>query len=213
MKNKTHFYLSGIIALTVFAFFSYLVRFSTDRLSSIDQSLTDAIRYFYPIGTSFFLGVTKFGNPAVVIIIFLIILTLLIYKKYSIEAIWFGAGVVGIAGILNFLIKLIFMRERPTLEHLVTEHSYSFPSGHSTGSMVLYGTLIFLLPIFIQNKTLLRSLQFFLGLFILSIGVSRIFIGVHFPSDVLGGFSLGLAWLLLTYPIYKNAKDKHIIKE
>lgn len=105
------------------------------------------------------------------------------------------------------------MRERPTLEHLVTEHSYSFPSGHSTGSMVLYGTLIFLLPIFIQNKTLLHSLQFFLGLFILSIGVSRIFIGVHFPSDVLGGFSLGLAWLLLTYPIYKNAKDKHKIKE
>ena len=120
-----------------------------------------------------------------VIVIFLIILSLLIYKKYSIEAIWFGAGVVGIAGILNFLIKLIFMRERPTLEHLVTEHSYSFPSGHSTGSMVLYGTLIFILPIFIQNKTLLRSLQFFLGLFILSIGVSRIFIGVHFPSDVL----------------------------
>ncbi len=100
------------------------------------------------------------------------------------------------------------MRDGPTFSHLVSESSYSFPSGHSTGSMILYGTLIFLLPHLINNKTVRFLLQFILGLIILSVGISQNYFRVHFPSDVLGGFYLlGLTWLCYTYPSYLKKKE------
>lgn len=67
---------------------------------------------------------------------------------------------------------------------------------------MFYGTILLILPIFIKNKTVRLCVQILLGIEIFMIGVSRIYLGVHFPSDILGGFCLGLAWLLLSYPIY-----------
>ncbi|MGI6154775.1 MAG: phosphatase PAP2 family protein, partial [Enterococcus lemanii] len=114
---------------------------------------------------------------------------------------------IGIAGVLNPLLKLFFNRTRPsTLAPLITEHSLSFPSGHATASMVLYGSLFFLLPLFIDSKFVQYALRSLLVLIILSIGVSRIYLGVHFPTDIIGGFSLSLSWLLLTFPIYQEKR-------
>lgn len=206
MKNKLYLQFYGSCALVLFASLGYIVKFYASWIEPFDTFITNGVRSLQPTWTTFFLWVTKFGNPLTVILIFLAILFVLLYGKRYAEAIWYSAGVIGIAGIFNPLIKLLFMRERPTLEHLVSEHSYSFPSGHSTGSMILYGTLIFLVPIFIQNKTWQRIIQLLLGVFILSIGISRIYLGVHFPSDVIGGFSVGLGWLLLTYPIYEEKR-------
>ena len=72
----------------------------------------------------------------------------------------------------------------------------------AVGSTLFYGTILLILPIFIKNKTVRLCVQILLGIGIFMIGVSRIYLGVHFPSDILGGFCLGLAWLLLSYPIY-----------
>jgi undecaprenyl-diphosphatase len=72
--------------------------------------------------------------------------------------------------------------------------------------MVLYGTLIFLIALFIQNRYLKLGLQLILGSCILLIGISRVYLGVHFPSDIIGGFSLGLGWLLLSYPYYQKQR-------
>lgn len=73
-------------------------------------------------------------------------------------------------------------------------------------SMILYGTIIFILPEIIEEKKFTRILQIILGIFILLIGMSRIYLGVHFPTDIVGGYSLGLAWLLFTYPIYDQKR-------
>lgn len=139
-------------------------------------------------------------------ILFLAVLVILLYGKQYTEAIWLSGGVILVAGILNPVLKLFFLRERPTLEHLVTEHSFSFPSGHAVASMVFYGSLILLLPIFVENKQLRWFLQGLLGLIILSIGMSRIYLGVHYPSDILGGYVLSLSWLLLTFPLYQEQR-------
>lgn len=183
-----------------------IVKFSPELLNGFDQTITTFIRSLYPKLNSFFIGYTKLANPMTVATIAVIIGALLAIKKYYIEAGWLLINTAFTAGILNSLIKLIFMRERPTLEHLVVEHSYSFPSGHSTGSMLLYGTIIMLLPLFIKKKAICRSLQLLLGIGILLIGISRVYLGVHFPSDILGGFCFGLSWLLLTYPIYQKVQ-------
>ncbi|WP_086349952.1 phosphatase PAP2 family protein [Candidatus Enterococcus clewellii] len=206
MKHKTTYQLTGSAFLLVFILLGTIVKFSPERLNGFDQTLTALIRTPYPALNQLFIGYTKLANPMTVAVIAVIIGCLLALKKHYIEAGWLLINTGFAAGILNSLIKLVFMRERPTLEHLVVEHSYSFPSGHSTGSMLLYGTIIMLLPLFIKKKSICRSLQLLLGIGILFIGISRIYLGVHFPSDILGGFSFGLSWLLLTYPLYQKAR-------
>ena len=202
MKNKLYYQFLGSFFLLIFMFLGYVVRFYPSWLISFDQLFTKIIRFPYPHLNQFFIWYTKFANPLTIGIIAIVIVFLLIKGQYYVEAIWLGINTALIAGTLNPLIKLVFQRSRPTLDHLVSEHSFSFPSGHSTGSMLLYGTIIFLLPQFIKQKTTCVFLQIILSIAILLIGISRIYVGVHYPSDVLGGFSLGLAWLFLTYPIY-----------
>lgn len=98
------------------------------------------------------------------------------------------------------------MRARPTLGHLVVEYSYSFPSGHAATSMILYGSLILILPALMQKKYLRSLLQLILAFIIINVGISRVYLGVHFPSDILGGYLLSLSWLFFTYPFYKAKK-------
>lgn len=202
MKNKWYYSILGSLFLVAFLFLGYLVRFQPDWLTGIDQSITTLIRTPYPHANTFFIFVTKLANPLTISLITLSLCCLLYKQHYFTELGWLLINTAVIAGLLNPLLKLLFMRQRPTLTHLVSEHSYSFPSGHSAGSMLLYGTLIFLCPQFIKNSHWCLFFQLLLGCGILFIGISRIYVGVHFPSDVLGGFCLGLAWLLLTYPIY-----------
>ncbi|KAF1303351.1 phosphatase PAP2 family protein [Enterococcus sp. JM9B] len=204
MKNKVYTQFIGSCFLLLFVFLGYVVKFYPQWVSGFDSVLTDLVRSPYPHWNDFYLWITKFGNPSTVIILTLAFLIVLAIGKHYAETAWLGIGVLGIAGILNPLIKLVFTRERPTLLHLVTEHSYSFPSGHSTGSMVLFGTLIFLVPTLFTSTTARWIARIFLGFIILAIGISRIYLGVHFPSDIIGGYSLGLGWLFLTYPLYQK---------
>ena len=118
-----------------------------------------------------------------------------------------------VSGIGNHLLKLFFHRARPTiLPHMVTEHSFSFPSGHATASTLLYGTLIFVMALFFKEKTPRLIAQIIVGLLIFSIVVSRIYLGVHYPSDVLAGVLFGSSWLLFTYPYYKHKKLAYDLK-
>lgn len=202
MKNKLYYQFAGSCFLVVFMFLGYVVRFYPSWLNGFDQTITALVRTPYPSANQFFIWYTRFADPLTVGILSLAIAFILFRGKYYAEMLWLLLNTGLIAGVANPLIKLLFMRPRPTLNHLVTEHSYSFPSGHSTGSVLLYGTIILLLPQFIKQKKLCLLLQILLGLGIFLIGISRIYVGVHFPSDVLGGFCFGLAWLLMTYPIY-----------
>ena len=99
--------------------------------------------------------------------------------------------------VLYTCIKYIIQRPRPTGFRLIAERGFSFPSGHSLSSMVFYGFLIFLVQYKIKNPTQKHILSVLLGGIILMIGMSRIYLGVHYTSDVLAGFSLGLAYLIV----------------
>lgn len=202
MKNKLYYQFSGSCFLLLFMFLGYTVRFYPSWLTPFDQKITEIVRLPYPHLNQFFIWYTKFANPLTIGLIAVAIVILLIRGKYYAESVWLLINTALVAGVVNPLIKLIFQRARPTIQHLVSEHSFSFPSGHSSGSMLLYGTIIFLLPQFIKQKKICLFMQILLGIGILLIGISRIYVGVHYPSDVVGGFCLGLAWLFLTYPIY-----------
>lgn len=206
-KNKLYYQFAGSCFLLFFTFLGYTVKFYPQWLKPFDTWVIEQIGSLRPQLTSFFLWITQFANPLTVVLLGLALLFVLLYGKQYAEVIWLSGGVIGIAGVLNPLLKLFFNRTRPSiLAPLITEHSLSFPSGHATASMVLYGSLFFLLPLFIDSKFVQYALRSLLVLIILSIGVSRIYLGVHFPTDIIGGFSLSLSWLLLTFPIYQEKR-------
>ena len=109
-------------------------------------------------------------------------------------------------GLLVLLLKNIYQRPRPALLHLVEEKGFSFPSGHSLASTLVLGSLIIIVGQHVKNKTARYCLQGLLVLGIVTIVVSRIYVGVHYPSDVLGSMILGFAVLQFEYPLYDRLR-------
>ena len=137
--------------------------------------------------------ITNFGGA-----IFLSIATVMLFlfiknKKIGLSII---SNIV-IITVLNQLLKRILQRPRPTEFRIVEETGYSFPSGHSMVSMAFYGYLIYLIYKYIKNKYVKWTLITILSILICLIGISRIYLGVHYTSDVLGGFLLSISYLVV----------------
>lgn len=137
--------------------------------------------------------ITNFGGA--IWLLLLIILSLIVFKNKKIKI----ALVLNliIATALNFILKNIVQRPRPTEFRIIEETGYSFPSGHSMVSMAFYGYLIYLTYKYIKNKYLKFGIITLLSLLIISIGISRIYLGVHYTSDVIAGFLLSIAYLII----------------
>ena len=99
--------------------------------------------------------------------------------------------------LLNYILKQILQRPRPIEYRIIDESGYSLPSGHSMVSMAFYGYLIYLIYKYINNKYLKWSLITLLSLLIISIGISRIYLGVHYTSDVIAGFLVAISYLIV----------------
>ncbi|KPB06716.1 hypothetical protein AAV98_01485 [Bacillus sp. CHD6a] len=113
---------------------------------------------------------------------------------------------------LNTLLKIIFSRDRPSLDQVVEAGFYSFPSGHSMNSMAFYGAIACLCYILI-NKIWLKNTLMICFLFLISlIGLSRIYLGVHYPLDVLGGFFMGASWLLFLLGVWIKISSGELIR-
>lgn len=210
MKKRVTYSVIGGLLLSLFILLSFVLFTEPEALHTMDQSITSAVRFSYPSFNIFFIWYTKLANPLVIAFITGAVFLFLIIKKFYPEATWFLLNFVVIAGVTNPLLKLLFQRERPTLEHLVSESSFSFPSGHSVTSMVVFGTLIFILPVLIKNQAIRYSLQALLGFMILLMGISRVYLGVHYPSDVIGGFLLGSSWVIFSYPFYRQKRESNV---
>lgn len=116
---------------------------------------------------------------------------------------------IGLGGFLvNYVMKLSFQRVRPPNPLIAPLHNFSFPSGHATSAFIFYGLLAYLLWKTNLPKTLKITCGIVLILFSLVIGFSRIYLRLHYPSDVLAGFCIGFAWLLLTIYIFEHLKQR-----
>ena len=137
--------------------------------------------------------ITNFGG-AIFLITLTVILFILIKNKKIGLSIFSNLVIITV---LNQLLKRILQRPRPTEFRIIEETGYSFPSGHSMVSMAFYGYLIYLIYKYVKNKYVKWGLIVLLSILICSIGVSRIYLGVHYTSDVLGGFLVSISYLVL----------------
>jgi len=137
--------------------------------------------------------ITNFGG-ALVLIGTTIILVISIKNRRIGLSIMANLGIV--TG-LNIVLKQIVQRPRPTEYRIVNETGYSFPSGHSMVSMAFYGFLVYLIYKYVKNQYLKIGLITFLSILIISIGISRIYLGVHYTSDVMAGFCISVSYLVL----------------
>lgn len=175
----------------------------TDLLATYDTTITDyVISYRSPNLTSYFKFMTNVGDVygyLIVLVIFLL-LSLLVFKrwKYVVQA----TLVLALATVSNMMLKRFIDRARPGIEHLVSVETLSYPSGHAMSAMAFYGFLIFLVTKFKIHKVIKYALIAILILLILSIGISRIYLGVHFPSDIAGGFIAGFIWVVFCVLVF-----------
>jgi len=148
--------------------------------------------------------ITRLGGATVLITLTIVFLVLIKNKKIGISIV----TNLGIITLLNVLLKNIVQRPRPTEFRMIQETGYSFPSGHSMVSMAFYGYLIYLIYHEIKNKKLKWTLIVLLSILIVTIGTSRIYLGVHYTSDVLAGFAISVSYLV----VYTSVSKRFMLK-
>lgn len=195
------FYLLIFFSFLVFVIgINFFIELTEDlagsELQNFDEEATDYIISFRtPARTSFFQFITDLGDLNGYLIATFLVGVLFFLKLRNWKIILQLVGVTILAALSNVALKRAIDRARPTIEHLVVVKTLSYPSGHAMSAMAFYGFLIYLVSR-IQMSRLLRAILILLFIFlILSIGISRIYLGVHFPSDVVGGYIAGLIWV------------------
>ena len=137
--------------------------------------------------------ITQFGGVIFLIVISSILLIIIKNKKTGL-LIWIN---LTISTLLNQILKFIVQRPRPTEYRIIDETGYSFPSGHSMAAMAFYGLIIYYIFENVKNKKIRNFSCVLLNILILLIGISRIYLGVHYASDVIAGFLASLVYLIV----------------
>lgn len=206
MKDKQTFMMKGSFALLLFMIIGYIVKFYPEMLVSFDQPIQTAIRGDLPETlTLLFRAITHLIDITVIISWVLIVAFIFYRKQWKMES-YLMLGNLTLAGILIVTFKNIYQRPRPEILHLVEEKGFSFPSGHSLAVTIMVGTLIVILSQRIKNTVWRKIVQILLSLYIVSVLVSRIYLGVHYPSDVIASLCVGLGVLFMEFPFYDKLR-------
>ncbi|MDL2310456.1 phosphatase PAP2 family protein [Peptostreptococcaceae bacterium OttesenSCG-928-C18] len=196
-RNKKIFFIATLILVLIVG--TYLTL--NNGYTSFDFNVLSIIRKtIYP--NKIFILFTKLGNPSSYIYILIAISIYLIYKKKYRLLVALIFSVLFSAGLMKIL-KFIFQRERPFEFFTYSEGGYSFPSGHSISSAAFYLTIAQIY----YNKYKNKVITLFISLIPFIIGLSRLVLGVHWPTDVIFGLLLGFSISLISADIYIKNKE------
>ena len=157
--------------------------------------------------TSVIFNFAQIGNIRNLFYISLLIGAILLYKKEKLSFLWFGITIGFVGGVIPLVLKNVVRRARPT-DGLMIRVGYSFPSGHTMGALALYGLIIILAVIYIKKVWLRYTVIISSLTTILIVSWSRIHIGVHFLSDIMGSILLGLSLLILSWLVLSHFREK-----
>ena len=192
MKNKKRYIL---LFLCLILFCIILTNVLNGKIQNFDSNIYSLIRSIASKSMdTFFRIITRFGDEEVLILIAISCLIFIKNRKIG------GSIVINLAGIglINYLLKEMIQRPRPPIElKMVEESSFSFPSGHAMASVAFYGLFIYYIYKYVKNKTIKNIVCTILSVLIFLVGVSRIYLGVHYASDVLAGYLFSIVYLII----------------
>lgn len=205
MNTKPRYYLLvvSLLCMLGFVWMSWLV--SHDKLTKLDHEmisivqgwesawLTSVMKFFTFIGD-------KYQVVILSMIVMLFLFVVLRHRKELMLFIWASIGSV----VLNETLKVIFARERPNIYRLSEQTGYSFPSGHAMAALTLYAVLAYLLWRHVSSRGGRGILLVSAIVVIVIIGISRIYLGVHYPSDIIAGYMMSGCWLALSIWLYEK---------
>jgi len=168
-----------------------------EELARFDETMSDAVGTSTPLpALHAFAALTRLGDPATLVAIGIVVTVVLAWRRQRLLTLGWVVALAGNA-LLNPALKNLFERVRPVHDQgFVVEDGWSFPSGHSSGSVVVYGMLAYVvvrtLPVRWHLPAVLAA-----AAIAFTVACSRVFLRVHFPSDVAAGMASGLAWLMV----------------
>lgn len=202
LDRKSELGLGLTISVLVFAFAVWALSglldavLDNDTLVRVDRAVEDWFHlHDTPLGSSVFSAVTNLGSPVVSVVIAVVAIYLWRVGAYFWLWNWLGANLGGFA--VEYVLKSSVHRSRPQYAaQYLHGHSYSFPSGHTMASTVCYLLLAYLISTHPGATVARRRLAWAVAIaMVAGVGLSRLYLVVHYPSDVLGGLAAGLAWL------------------
>jgi undecaprenyl-diphosphatase len=177
-----------------------------------DVNVFNAVKpYINPGTTKLMLFITFLGKHNLLIPLNFVLILFFIYRKER----WFATRVAALSLsslLLMFMLKFFFQRNRPLQPVIDDVSGYSFPSGHALISVVFYGLFIHMIWHEVKSKWLRIALITLLGTLILLIAFSRIYLNVHYASDVIAGIAVGFIWLVLSLNIIQRIEKKYIAR-
>ncbi|MDQ0882590.1 phosphatase PAP2 family protein [Peribacillus sp. V2I11] len=211
-QQLTIAFIISVLSLIGFSFMAFTI--SANEYLKFDEEVISLVQgWESPLLTDIMKFFTYIGSTGFLIILSLVILFFL-YRvlKHRLELVLFTAVMVG-SPLLNLMVKLFFQRARPDLHRLIEIGGYSFPSGHAMNAFSLYGILTFLLWRHITAMWARILLILFSMMMILSIGISRIYLGVHYPSDIIAGYLAGGCWIAISIWFFQRYQDRRKNKD
>lgn len=173
---------------------------------SIDTRILMTIRQWHtPFLDRVMMTITNIGNPSVLLVASLLLAAFLLWRKQRAETVTLTIAAIGALG-LNIVLKDLFARSRPELwQRTVEVNFYSFPSGHAMMSVVVFGIISYLLATHVPRWR--SAIATVTVLLVCAIGFSRLYFGVHWPTDIAAGYAAGTVWLvacILSLEIWKR---------
>jgi len=172
-------------------------------INIIDETIYNVIIQLFSVPTTLIMTFISHIGSATTLILLCIAFYIVLKDKKLASSISINLILVYL---LNVIIKEIVARPRPEILRLVHETSYSFPSGHAMVATGFYGYLIYIAYKKISKKSLRNTIMALLSILILLIGISRIYLGVHYATDIIGGFVIGTVYLVIFIKIIKGVK-------
>ncbi len=193
----------GLIAISFWSFLNLRDRVFANELVNFDTSLS---LWLYslrsPILTTLMSLISFFGQEVAITLAVAVVVVFLI-KRHQREAVLFTLTLAA-EGIFNAVLKNWIERPRPTFAAVTVINEYSFPSGHSSNAFVFYALAAYFAYHFTGKKKLSFAIAIISALIIILVGVSRVYLGVHYPTDVLAGYLVGFWWFLTMIVLEKT---------
>ncbi len=177
--------------------------FIKPALQQLEVSFINYVQQFVtPAVTIEVILITSIGSSTFYFFASFLVCGWYLYSKQR-DRLYLYIACLGGGGVLNQVLKRIFERVRPDFLPVIIENGYSFPSGHAMGAICFYGILAYFAGLGLKKRTLRWLMMVVAGVYIILIGLSRIYLGVHYPTDVVAGYAAGATWLFFCITLHR----------